>query len=322
MSVSSATRDMCGDYKIKLENEYGQCEADAKVTVLDVPRMPEGPITFDSITKDGLKMYWKAPLDDGGSEIIGYTVDKCRHRQQTWKPVTASAKHPQHEVQYLKEGVQYNFRVCALNLYGSSEPLMSDRPVLIRDQFDPPMAPRGISAESFDLGCIDVTWKAPESDGGSPITGYVVEKKERGSAKWTRCNRHPLKDFKYELIDLIPENLYQVRVLAINAAGESEPCTLEKALTAQPALGTVKAPKNVAVNEVTDSSVSLTWDRPLTSERMKVIGYMIEKKPKDSKEWTPVTKMPRSPVSTWKLHSISFASSSFLGRWRCHIIIK
>ena len=280
------------------------------VTVLDVPGPPTGPVTFENITKDGLKMFWHPPDYDGGSEIIGYTVEKCRNRQQIWKPVTASAKNCEHEVQYLKEGIQYNFRICALNVYGSSQPLITDRPVLIRDQFDAPGAPRGIAAKSNDLGCLDVTWKPPELDGGSPILGYVVEKKEKGSFKWTRCNRHPVKDQKFTLNDLLPESVYQLRVMAVNSAGESEPCVMEDGIKPQPSLGLVKPPKSVTVSDVTDSSVTLTWDRPVMSERMKLMGFVVEKKRKGDEDWTQVSR-PSKVCLLEKIHFLSFLEKSF-----------
>lgn len=32
-----------------------------------------------------------------------------------------------------------------------------------------------------------MSWKAPVIDGGSPITGYIIEKKEKNGAKWTKA---------------------------------------------------------------------------------------------------------------------------------------
>jgi len=37
-----------------------------------------------------------------------------------------------------------------------------------------------------------VAWKAPESDGGSAITGYIIERSLAASARWLRVNKQPV----------------------------------------------------------------------------------------------------------------------------------
>lgn len=39
-----------------------------------------------------------------------------------------------------------------------------------------------------------LNWFEPDEDGGSPITGYWVEKFDPESDKWIRCNKLPIKD--------------------------------------------------------------------------------------------------------------------------------
>lgn len=41
---------------------------------------------------------------------------------------------------------------------------------------------------------VTLTWFEPDEDGGSPITGYWVEKFDPESDKWIRCNKLPIKD--------------------------------------------------------------------------------------------------------------------------------
>lgn len=41
---------------------------------------------------------------------------------------------------------------------------------------EPPGPPRKVSVEGVGKTCATLTWKAPEFDGGSPITGYYVER--------------------------------------------------------------------------------------------------------------------------------------------------
>lgn len=39
--------------------------------------------------------------------------------------------------------------------------------------------------EDTAKGSITLSWELPTDDGGKPIKGYVVEKREHGSDKWT-----------------------------------------------------------------------------------------------------------------------------------------
>lgn len=52
---------------------------------------------------------------------------------------------------------------------------------------DEPGVPGRPEATDWDKDFCDLKWDAPDSDGGAPITGYVVEKKEKGSGKWVKA---------------------------------------------------------------------------------------------------------------------------------------
>lgn len=85
----------------------------------------------------------------------------------------------------------------------------------------PPDAPE-ILVSGKDFATIQ--WLKPESDGGSPLIHYLVERRERKSARWVKVNRDGAHlDTTLKVSDLIEGNIYQFRVTAINKAGESEP---------------------------------------------------------------------------------------------------
>lgn len=69
-------------------------------------------------------------------------------------------------------------------------------------------------------------------DGGSPITGYVIEKREKGAPKWIKaCETGP--DCKGRVDNLDEGVEYEFRVKAINAAGPGEPSDASKPITAK-----------------------------------------------------------------------------------------
>ena len=69
-----------------------------------------------------------------------------------------------------------------------------------------------------------LTWSPPTSDGGSPITNYVVEYKIEGGYKWTKANDlESVSDCAYTVRGLKEEMVYEFRVSAENKAGVGPP---------------------------------------------------------------------------------------------------
>ncbi|CAN8010310.1 unnamed protein product, partial [Ixodes pacificus] len=52
------------------------------------------------------------------------------------------------------------------------------------------------------------------------------------------------------------------------------------------------APDTPRVDKVTKNSVTLSWNKPTSDGGSKVKGYIVQKKPKDAKDWTPVNILP------------------------------
>lgn len=74
---------------------------------------------------------------------------------------------------------------------------------------------------------VDLKWEPPASDGGSRITGYIIEKREVGSPLWSKCNEYNVLDCTFTALNLTENNDYEFRVFAVNSVGKSEPssCT-------------------------------------------------------------------------------------------------
>lgn len=77
-------------------------------------------------------------------------------------------------------------------------------------------------SDTTKQSCI-LSWKAPESDGGTEIIGYHVERCTNQSSRWIRHTKDALKEPSYAVTDLIEDNTYEFRVVAVNAVGEGSP---------------------------------------------------------------------------------------------------
>lgn len=104
----------------------------------------------------------------------------------------------------------------------------------IKMRLDEPDAPGKPQITDWDKDHVDLKWPAPGSDGGSPITGYIVQKKEKGSPYWVNAVHVPPNQTSATVPDLTEGQEYEFRVIAVNAAGQSEPSEPSDLITAKP----------------------------------------------------------------------------------------
>lgn len=70
---------------------------------------------------------------------------------------------------------------------------------------------------------VNLSWEKPESDGGSRIQGYWVEKREVGTLAWQRVGPNLSITTQVNISNLIEDRQYEFRVFAVNDAGMSPP---------------------------------------------------------------------------------------------------
>lgn len=69
---------------------------------------------------------WSPPVDDGGSKVTNYVIEKREESRKSWVHLTDDCRECAYTVQRLTEGHEYEFRVRAQNKYGVGPPLMSE----------------------------------------------------------------------------------------------------------------------------------------------------------------------------------------------------
>ncbi len=93
-----------------------------------------------------------------------------------------------------------------------------------------------------DVTAIDATemtikWAPPETDGGSPIIGYTVERKDVSSTRWSRVNRELVSETTMKVTGLMERSEYMFRVIAENKAGPGPPSESSDIYMAKPPFG-------------------------------------------------------------------------------------
>lgn len=84
----------------------------------------------------------------------------------------------------------------------------------------PPKAPLRVVSTIADT--VTLRWGAPEDDGGSPVTGYALCKRDLATKLWEDVEKIPEFVTEYTVAHLKENTKYLFRVSAVNEIGESE----------------------------------------------------------------------------------------------------
>ncbi|XP_019147920.1 myosin-binding protein C, slow-type isoform X5 [Corvus cornix cornix] len=159
------------------------------------------------------------------------------------------------------------FRITLKNEAGEDTALIN---IKVVDVPDPPQAPN--VTEVGEDWCI-MTWEPPANDGGSPILGYFIERKKKQSSRWMRLNFELCKETTFEPKKMIEGVAYEVRVFAVNAIGMSKPSMPSKSFVP---LAVTSPPTLLAVDTVTDTTVTMKWRPPDQIGAAGLDGYVVE----------------------------------------------
>uniref|UniRef100_A0AAX7U1G9 Titin n=1 Tax=Astatotilapia calliptera TaxID=8154 RepID=A0AAX7U1G9_ASTCA len=297
--ITGARRTDSGKYAVTASNNAGTCSAHAKVIVLDRPG-PIRDLKISGITNDRCHLAWEIPEDDGGCDIYNYIIEKCETKRGVWSVHSNAVITNKAKVTRLIEGNEYMFRVRAENKMGSG-PAVQSEAIVAGTQFSVPGAPEAPEVIKIAKEEMTVQWSEPEKDGGKPITGYLLEKKEEHAVKWSPVNKDPIPGTRFTVTGLLPLHEYQYRVKAVNEIGISNPSKASRAITAKDAVGMLLViilngytnrssliteppapPTNLKVVDSTKSTVTLGWTKPVSDGGAPIIGYVVEMRAKGS----------------------------------------
>uniref|UniRef100_A0A8C0J0L1 Titin n=1 Tax=Chelonoidis abingdonii TaxID=106734 RepID=A0A8C0J0L1_CHEAB len=223
-------------FRICAENRYGKSPPlDSKAVVVQYPyKEPGAPGTpfVTSASKDHMIVQWNEPVNDGGSKVLGYHLERKDKNSILWTKLNkALIPDTKYKTDGLEEGLEYEFRVSAENIVGTGKVSKVSELYVARDPCDPPGRPDPIV---ITRNYVTINWKKPEYDGGSKITGYIVEKKELPEGRWMKASFTNVLETEFTVTGLAENQIYEFRVIARNAAGSlSEPSESTGPITAR-----------------------------------------------------------------------------------------
>ncbi|WP_084074970.1 fibronectin type III domain-containing protein [Demequina sp. NBRC 110052] len=237
---------------------------DQGVAELVEAAMPGAPSGLTATRGDGeVSLAWTAPADDGGGAVLDYVVEYADSTEQ-WQVLSRSrSSATSATVSGLANGELHGFRVSAVNGAGTgrASEVATATPAAV------PGAVTELEATARDQA-LTVTWEAPVSDGGEPVTGYRVELREVGDD--TVLATSTPTEMTATMSGLVNGAAYELSVIAINAVGDSAAATVEATPRTVPGAptGLVAARGN--------GQLSLSWTASIDDGGDDVFDYVIE----------------------------------------------
>lgn len=214
-----------------------------------------------------------------------YIVEKCETSRVAWIVVYGDMMATTCKITKLIKGNEYLFRVKAVNKYGEGETLESE-PIKAMDPFTIPSAPTDVEVTSATSDTMTVCWKRPATDGGSRISGYIIEKREKQGVRWVRVNKKPVYDLRVKASCLQEGCEYEFRVFAENAAGLSEPGLPCPLTLAEDPKFLPSPPAKPTIIDSSKSSITLSWNKPLFDGGAPITGYKVELRMPTVDDWS------------------------------------
>ena len=212
-TITSLTNGVQYDFRINATNAAGT-GVSSGVTSATPSSVPDAPTDLSATPGNTqISLSWTAPTNNGGSVITDYTIQYSADTGTSWNTFTGGiATVTSATVTGLTNGQLYQFRVSAVNEAGTgvSSGIASSTPRTI------PAAPTNLTATLGDAQIV-LSWTAPDN-GGSPITGYVIQHKT-STASWPGVTTTVGNIISHTISSLTNGIQYDFRINATNVAG-------------------------------------------------------------------------------------------------------
>jgi titin len=155
---------------------------------------------------------------------------------------------------------------------------------------DPPGPPVNVLVDDITKTGCQLTWEPPENDGGSPITGYMVERCNGYSSRWTKVTKTPVTERQMRFEELHEGDEYEFRVSAVNAAGQGKPSESSGRFTAKDPFDVPGKPEAPTVEDMSPEVASVAWAPPASDGGSPITGYTLEMRRVGDVKWKPASK--------------------------------
>ncbi|XP_074496274.1 immunoglobulin-like and fibronectin type III domain-containing protein 1.1 isoform X2 [Sebastes fasciatus] len=229
-------------FRIRVETEMGTSELmeteDIQAGTKAYPAAPSAPKVVSAF-KNCITLSWTPPSDTGGTNILGYNIEKRKKGSNLWgqvNPPDEMIKGKEYGVKDVVEGMQYEFRVSAINNSGAGESSTPSEFVFARDPKKPPGKVMDFKVTDSTYTTLCLAWTKPKDieKVEDEAKGYFIEIRPAENTEWDRCNPNAITMNTYTVKGLKSMGMYWVRAIATNDGGEGKPQELDNYILATP----------------------------------------------------------------------------------------
>ena len=229
-------------FRVRATNSGGNSDASTP-TAPQAPGIPGVPEDVRA-TEAGprrIMLRWEKPASNGGSNVRGYTIEYSTDSGSSWVVWPnntgvdgCTCQYMARTVTDLTDGVPHIFRIKAYNAVGTGPASESTDPMTPLTPTAPgqPLNVTGTAMPAL----VELDWDEPTSDGGAPITDYVVEYSTNAGSSWTTFADGTNTATLASLRDLTVGVDHVFRVSAVNSAGVGLPSLASSVIVPLPAL--------------------------------------------------------------------------------------
>lgn len=220
IEITGLTNGTTYQIQLKAINAQGAGTATSSSPGAPAPAAPSAP-TITAVTAPGsgqLSVAFTPPTDDGGSTVTNYAYSTDNGLNYTVRnPLGVTTPLV---ITGLTNGTSYQIRLKAINTtgQGAGSLAVAGTPISASAPGSPTATRAMLTGADAD---VYISWTAPSSDGGSPITDYVIEYSDDGGANWQVASDTVSTSTNATFTAFDRATTYIFKVKTVNAVGSS-----------------------------------------------------------------------------------------------------
>jgi titin len=265
-NITGLTLQTLYTFRVSADNAFGEGDKSAplSITVYNVP----SNITSISgnVGNTEATITWDAPTDNGGTNIVVYTVHVYDSSDNQLSTKDVSGTILSTIITGLTNGTLYKFAISASNGYLANDPgtIVTVTPGRIPDTPIPTLV-----ATAYNY--IEFSWTAPYN-GGYEITSYAIRVFTASDVEIPALNKS-VSGTSTIVTGLTNGTIYRFSVTAVNSLGSSAQSTKVQATTSSsPSAPSV--PQDVSGNPGIDQA-TINWSTPVSDGGSAITAYKV-----------------------------------------------
>ncbi|MGC8981680.1 MAG: fibronectin type III domain-containing protein, partial [Minisyncoccia bacterium] len=251
-------------YYVTAVNSIG--ESSQSNTACATPRgnLPNPPTNLTATPGlNKISLSWTAPSQP--PTVSGYYIYRSNDNRNYSKITTTT--NTTYDDLNLASGKTYYYYVTAYNSAGES----GKSNVASATPYGVPTPPQSLSL-SVGNKVMNLSWKAPVSDGGSPITEYRIYRSKQ-TTPWSLLATTNPSTLSYSDTNIVLGETYYYVVTAKNSYGESNYSNIVSGKA-----GTIPScPRNLELKSYSDH-LKISWDKPSSDGYYSIDKYIVYRK--------------------------------------------